>query len=142
MCWLSKLQPLTASSTSSAEYIALHQCTQAVLQLRHLLKEAHFPQIGPTVIYEDSSSCMTWAMTKIIKSASKHLAVRWHSTRQEVGTTIIPTGVPTYGQAADFLTEPLPRPTLLRHLTVLGMFHPYGIGTTSTDNIYDDAFTP
>ena len=142
VCWLSKLQPLTASSTSSAEYIALHQCTQAVLQLRHLLKEAHFPQIGPTVIYEDSSSCMTWAMTKIIKSASKHLAVRWHSTRQEVGTTIIPTGVPTYGQAADFLTKPLPRPTLLRHLTVLGMFHPYGIGTTSTDNIYDDAFTP
>ena len=133
VCWLSKLQPLTASSTSAAEYIALHQCTNAVLQLRHLLAEAHFPQAHPTTIHEDSSSCLTWATTKIIKAASKHLAVRWHSTRQEVGSTIMPTMISTNAQAADFLTKPLPRPALLRHLIVVGMHHHFGTGTTSAE---------
>jgi hypothetical protein len=105
--WASKQQPIVATSTMEAEYIALHAALQAILHLRTILEELGIKQ-GPTTIFEDNMSAIHLANGPSLPRRAKHIDVRYHSVREHVekGTIkIVP--VESAKQLADINTKNL-----------------------------------
>ena len=123
VCWFSRKQSVVATSSSHAEYIAIHTASCDVLYLRKLLTELGFPQQEATVVYEDNQSVLSWLKGEGAHSAKKHIAIKWHRVRDLVqdGTMTV-IKVSTNNQVAD----PLTKSTLSRH--ILDIFRPALLG--------------
>jgi len=52
----SKKQTITADSSTVAEFIAAHLATKEIMWARSLLAELGYPQLDPTILYEDNKS--------------------------------------------------------------------------------------
>jgi len=111
IAWRSKLHPSIALSTAEAEYIAASQATKTIKYLRYLLKELGIPQNKPTILYEDNEACIAMTKNKMVTGRSKHIELKQHYVREQVGLNNIELQyIPTKQQRADLLTKNLPRP--------------------------------
>lgn len=116
--WKSKLQTITALSTTEAEYIALSSALREVLGIIHLLEDLHknglpihcaTPKIRCRT-FEDNMSCLKLATNHRTRPRTKHLSIRLHHFRSHiVNKTITIEYISTHDQIADIFTKPLPK---------------------------------
>eukprot|EP00873_Tetraselmis_striata_P042412 jgi/Tetstr1/462676/TSEL_007642.t1 len=104
--WKSQLQATVALSTAEAEYMALCAAMCEALFLRELC----CAQSEATVIFEDNQSCIALTRNPMTHGRSKHIAIKYHFTREKVlsGEVAIEY-CPTAQMVADALTKPLGR---------------------------------
>eukprot|EP00873_Tetraselmis_striata_P010320 jgi/Tetstr1/430584/TSEL_020381.t1 len=82
--WKSQLQATVALSTAEAEYMALCAAVCEALFLRELLRELCCAQSEATVIFEDNQSCIALTRNPMTHGRSKHIAIKYHFTREKV----------------------------------------------------------
>ena len=122
--WSSKMQTITALSTTEPEYIALSTSLREVIPLMGMLKEAREngldvkdipPQVHCTV-FEDNSGALELARMPTMRPRTKHINQAYHHFREHVERKeIIVNATPTEDQMADVLTKPLPEASFSRH---------------------------
>ncbi|KAL7561623.1 hypothetical protein ACA910_001491 [Epithemia clementina (nom. ined.)] len=114
--WASKLQTLTALSTTEAEYISLSTALRDQIHLMELVKEIKSRGIqincAPPKIFckafEDNSGALEMARLPKLRPRTKHLNVNYHHFREYVERKeIVVESVTTEEQNADILTKPL-----------------------------------
>eukprot|EP00873_Tetraselmis_striata_P041905 jgi/Tetstr1/462169/TSEL_007234.t1 len=108
--WKSQLQATVALSTAEAEYMALCAAVCEALFLRELLRELCCAQSEASMIFEDNQSCIALTRNPMTHGRSKHIAIKYHFTREKVlsGEVAIEY-CPTAQMVADALTKPLGR---------------------------------
>ena len=98
--WASKMQTITAMSTTEAEYIALSTSLREVIPLMGLLKEAR-----------EHGLCVDE-----LRPRTKHINQAYHHFREHVERReILIKATPTTRQMADVLTKPLAEPAFVQH---------------------------
>jgi len=109
--WKSGRQSVVATSTTEAEYVAMSLAAREAAALRRLVTEVLQEQHPAIILYEDNKPAIhllnkpPGADTK-----TKHMDVKYHFIRQEVGRGAITViKIPTDKQAADGLTKSLNR---------------------------------
>ena len=122
--WASKMQTITAMSTTEAEYIALSTSLREVIPLLGLLREARehglrVNELPPKVIctvFEDNSGALELARLPKIRPRTKHINQAYHHFREHVERKeILIEATPTKRQIADVLTKPLAEPAFAQH---------------------------
>ena len=90
-----------------AEYVALSQAARKLLEFRYLMEDIGFPQIAPTVIYEDNMSAINLAVAPHITRKSRHIHTRHHFIRDLVAQKLaVVKHLATEDMLADFFTKP------------------------------------
>ena len=134
--WASKLQTLTALSTTEAEYIALSTACRELIPMLELMKEMftyHIKSHPATLkihckVFEDNSGGLEMAHSPKLHPCTKHINNAYHNFREYTqpasdGTkpTVAIVPVSTEEQLGDMLTKPLPAPAFIKfHKTLLG----------------------
>ncbi len=122
--WFSRMQNLTACSTTEAEYIALSTAARELIPIRELMIELaqtlKLPTIKPTIrctLFEDNVGAETLAKSPKMTPRTKHIAIRYHWFRSHVGKILDIKRVNTEDQLADVFTKPVSLQILrrLRH---------------------------
>ncbi|KAL7575276.1 hypothetical protein ACA910_001801 [Epithemia clementina (nom. ined.)] len=123
--WASKMQTLTALSSTESEYIALSSALRDMIPLMELAKEIQqrgvVDKIGqvPAVhcaVWEDNSGALEMAKVHKVRPRTKHLNNQYHHFRGYVDRREIELfAKATDEQIADMLTKPLPEGPLCKH---------------------------
>ena len=113
--WYSRLQPIVATCTMEAEYIALSLVMKDITWLRNLLQEINFPATSKATVFEDNQACIKYANDPgRFHQRSKHIDVRFHFVREKIQEGLVDlVYCPTSKMRADFLTKALPAPRFL-----------------------------
>ena len=123
--WSSTKQPVIATSSSEAEYIALTPCAQETVWMRQLLKDLGFAQNQPTIIYEDNTACIHLAQNPQINKRTKHIQVRFHWIREKIRDGAITLKYcPTKSQLADISTKIILGPHFHHLIKCMGLTLP------------------
>ena len=119
--WFSRMQKVSALSTSEAEYIALSEGVKEIL----FLQQVH-SFMGPRMdeycinVFEDNEGALKMANNPISSHRTKHIDVRHHFIRQHVQEgTISIVHIGTEEQHADVLTKALDRTRFERHVNYI-----------------------
>ena len=122
--WASKMQTITAMSTTEAEYIALSTSLREVIPMMGMLQEARehglqVDELPPKVhctVFEDNSGALELARLPKIRTRTKHINQSYHHFREHVEHQEVHIhATPTEAQLADILTKPLPEASFTRH---------------------------
>jgi len=106
--WKSQMQARTSLSSGEAEFIAVGEVTRHVLMLRYVMDEMGFGQTEPTTVHCDASAALQALEKQKCDSKLKHVATRFHRTRQEVALgTIRLRKVSSKQNVADGFTKSL-----------------------------------
>lgn len=106
--WQSKRQPITAQSSTEAEYIALSDATKEAIWLKQLAAEIVPNHDQAVKIMCDNSSAIQLALREGYRPRSKHIAVRFHLLRENVENGEIDIRhINTEKMIADSLTKPV-----------------------------------
>ncbi|XP_053235887.1 uncharacterized protein LOC128409424 [Podarcis raffonei] len=118
--WKSKKQGFVATSSCEAEYGSLSLACNEIIWFIQILKDLDCKVDLPIQEYEDSQSCIALAGSEIMKSASKHIAIRHANLRDCVQNGVIKL---EYCQShiADLFTKPLPATCHNELMTKLGL---------------------
>ena len=90
--WASKIQTITALSTTEAEYIALSMSLREVIPLMSMLKEAtdqgvQIDNLPPKIhctVFEDNSGALELARLPKMRPRTKHINQSYHHFREYV----------------------------------------------------------
>ena len=82
--WSSKKQHSIALSTAEAYYVAAGSCTAQVLWIKHQLQDYHV-NLGCVPIMCDNTSAIFLTKNLIQHFRTKHIEIRHHFLRDEVG---------------------------------------------------------
>ena len=128
--WASKMQTITAMSTTEAEYIALSTSLREVIPMMGMLQEArehglpmeYLPPKVHCTVFEDNSGALELARLPKIRPRTKHINQSYHHFREHVERQEVTIqSTPTEDQLADILTKPLPEVSFSRHRkTIMG----------------------
>ena len=121
--WASKMQTITAMSTTEAEYIALSTSLREVIPMgmlhearEHGIQVDYLPPKVHCTVFVDNSSALELARLPKIRPRTKHINQSYHHFREHVERQDVSIQVtPTEAQLADLLTKPLPEHPLQRH---------------------------
>ena len=107
--WGSKLQNVTALSTTESEVYALTESTKELLYLRTMLAELGYGDLSrPAVMYEDNSACIAQGRDLRSRSKAKHYVLRLRFLQERVARGEIHLWhCPTKLMVADALTKQL-----------------------------------
>ena len=106
--WMSRLQDIIASSSTYAEYIALHTSLSAIIHWTELAQLLRVHNSRPVSVMEDNLQCIRWAETDMINVRNRAVEVKYHRLRHYYKAKwfkIIYT--PTENMIADMFTKPL-----------------------------------
>ena len=82
--WASKKQHSVALSNAEADYVAAGRCTAQVLWIKHQLQDYNI-NLGCVPIFCDNTSAISLTKNLIQHSRTKHIEIRHHFLRDEVG---------------------------------------------------------
>ena len=104
----SKKQTVTADSSTIAELIAAFTVTKEIMWARSLLAEIGYPQLEPTIIFEDNMSTIAMVNNDGNSQKTKHIDIRYNLTREQVKNKVITMEhLKTLDMTSDILTKPL-----------------------------------
>lgn len=105
--WCSRKQPIVATSTTEAEYIAAAECCKEILYLKSLIEELITEKVEAN-LKVDNQSAIKLVKNEVINRRSKHLDVRYHFIHEKLKEkTISIEYCQSDKQVADLLTKPL-----------------------------------
>ena len=105
---ISKKQPITADSSTVAEFIGCHMALKLILSTRIFLEELGFPQKEPTILYQDNLSTIAMIYNPAHSKKTRHLEVRFNMIREHVKDARIRlVYLPTETMTSDILTKGL-----------------------------------
>ncbi len=143
--WKSKIQPVTALSTTEAEYYSAAFCCHEICWVQECLQEIgyHFAKTSmianqdylsqlevnpieilqyPTTMHEDNMACISIAKNLEKYARTKHIEVKYQFVRDLVEHCKVKLEyIPTKCQIADIFTKPLPPSDFIRHRNLLGL---------------------
>jgi hypothetical protein len=106
--WSSKTQPITATSSTYAEYISCYHAATELVWTRIYLEELGLLDTEATTIFTDNESVIQIAKNHIINPRSKHFATKFHYLRQRATSNILKLQhIPGKSNVADMWTKPL-----------------------------------
>ena len=106
--WRSGLQKTVSTSSSEAEYKALHEVSKEVIWLTNILKELGYHNGEPVIILEDNTNTIRLSENSVASSQLKHIDTVHHQIREFIQQgKIAVLHIPTLNQLADILTKPL-----------------------------------
>jgi hypothetical protein len=112
---VSKKAKIMALSSTEAEYIALFELAKLISWARQFLQDLGFPQLSPTVVFEDNKSTIHMVEFGTDRGKTKHMDVRFHYIRELVQNgSITLQHQSTLLMVADILTKALPSDSFLR----------------------------
>ena len=115
IAWSSKLQGVTANSTTCAEYIALNSAGMHGLYLLAIMRDLGVEIDGPLLLFEDNKPTIATASGTQTGKSLRHLRVAFHWLKEQVAeATIKLEYISTTLQVADLFTKALPAETFLR----------------------------
>ena len=115
--WHSRMQVVTASVTSEAEYVALSEVVKEVLLLRQM-QEFMGPsmRVGAVNVFEDNEGAIKLATNKHASRRTKHIDVKHYLARDASDARKVRVAyVRSEDQHADLLTKPLGVQTFYKH---------------------------
>jgi hypothetical protein len=91
---------------------------------RSMLAELGYPQINPTILYEDNMSTIAMINNDCNSQKTKHVAIKYNLVREQVQLQHIKMNhLPTQDMTSDMLTKALaPTPFLKLRTKLLGMY--------------------
>ena len=108
--WLSKQQPIIATSTQMAEYIAAAEGGKEALWLRSLLKSLQLWDNTGVPLHIDNQAAIQLCKNPVLHKATKHIDIIYHKIRELAADGIITIEfTESSSQKADALTKPLSR---------------------------------
>lgn len=120
--WSSRKQGVVATSTTDAEYIAVHEASKEVVWCRRLLNDINIEQDGPTVLFCDNTAAQTLLQNPIFHRRTKHIDIKYHYTRDLIKQRLTNVEhVSSQLQLADILTKPLARERFETNRNLLNM---------------------
>ena len=112
----SKKQTITADSSTVAELIAAHLATKEIMWARSMLAEMGYPQINPTILFEDNMSTIHIINNDCNSQKTKHIDIRYNVVREQVQNNQIGmVHLGTKDMTSDILTKAV-GPTTFIHL--------------------------
>jgi hypothetical protein len=121
IAWSSRTQQLVCTSSTESEYRAMSECSKHALWMSKLLTELRVPHV-PYPIFGDNKGAIDavtgYGYTKHTKHIELHLD--FMKQRRELGQLVFKK-VPGPDNPADMLTKPLPKHTLARFRSMIGM---------------------
>ena len=125
--WRSCLQPITALSTTEAEYIGITEAAKEALWLKGLMLEMGLDQ-NVVWIYSDSQSALMLAQNAVYHARMKHIDIRYHRIRElvEEGEVEL-VKVHTKENPADALTKVLPRDSFQKCVSLMQLMDTAGV---------------
>ena len=115
--WPSRVQEVTASGTSEAEYVALSEVVKEVLFLRQV-QEFMEPsmRVGAVNVFEDNEGAIKLTTNKHASRRTKHINVKHHLVRDASDARKVRVAyVKSEDQHADLLTKPLDMQKFYKH---------------------------
>ena len=115
--WHSRMQEVTASDTSEAEYVALSEVVKQVLFLRQV-QEFMGPsmRVGAVNVFEANEEAIKLATNKHASRRTKHIDVKHHLVRDAPDARKVRVAYVRSGdQHADLLTKPLDMQKFCKH---------------------------
>ena len=115
--WHSRMQEVTTSGTSEAEYVALSEMVKEVLFLRQV-QEFMEPsmRVGAVNVFEDNEGAIKLATNKHASRRTKHIDVKHHLVRDASDARKVRVAyVRSEDQHADLLTKPLDMQKFYKH---------------------------
>jgi hypothetical protein len=95
-------------SSTEAEYNSMFEDGKLIAWARQYLYDLGFPQLQPTMIYEDNLSTIHMVQNGNDKGRTKHMDVRYHFIRTLLLSKKVQLShLPTHEMTADILTKPL-----------------------------------
>ena len=114
-----------ALSSTETEYMGQTMAATTVQWVRNLLKELKIDGIVPkeaTIIHADNQGAIKLANTTQYHRRSKHIAVRYHYTRNLIENEVVKLDFkPTEEMMADGLTKPLAGTPFRNFIRMLGL---------------------
>lgn len=109
IAWSSKAQPVTATSSTMAEYMAAYSASTECIWARSFLKSLNLlPAGNPTTIYCDNAAVISLSEDHMVNPRSKHFDTKYHYLREQVTVGEIQLKhCPGNANVADALTKPL-----------------------------------
>ncbi|WOG83036.1 hypothetical protein DCAR_0102210 [Daucus carota subsp. sativus] len=120
--WSSKKQPMTALSSTEAEYVAATSAACQAIWLRRLLAEVNQEQVGATEIFCDNVAAISMSKNPAFHSRTKHIDIRHHFIRDLVAEGKITLEYcSTHEQVADILTKSLSKEKFCYFRSMMGV---------------------
>jgi hypothetical protein len=122
--WKSRKQPVTATSSTKAEYIAYSITTKEAVWLQKVLTDLHYhyPDVKKVLLYGDNKPALSLTSNPTHHSHTKHILVPYHYVREQVEEGCISIEyIPTRLMPADGLTKPLTGVAFDRFVSMLGL---------------------
>ncbi|GKU93614.1 hypothetical protein SLEP1_g7191 [Rubroshorea leprosula] len=120
--WSSKKQSVVALSTCEAEYVAAASSACQAIWLLNLMNQIYALMKEPMKIFVDNVSVIDLAKNPITHGRSKHIDVRFHFLRDQVGKKAIElVYCKSENQVADILAKPLKFEAFIKLRSMLGM---------------------
>ena len=108
--WQSRRQGCIATSTYTAEFVAMRQAVEEAISLRFMLRCLGCNVDGSTKLFGDNLSTITSASSPDAELKKKHVAISYHMVREAVAAKIVlPIHVNSADNFADILTKALGR---------------------------------
>lgn len=105
--WRSRKQPIVATSSTEAEYIAAAECCRELIYLKMLIEELTGLEIKATLRI-DNLSAISLIKNGVINRRSKHIDVRYHFIKEKFDDGVIKLEhCSTNEQIADIFTKSL-----------------------------------
>ena len=114
--WGSKKQPVTAISSTEAEYYSASACGVETLATRHVVNEDLDTTIQATPVYIDNSACVNLAKDFNSCKRAKHINRRVNFLNDYVDQKEMEIlSISTHDNTADIFTKPLGKIKFLKH---------------------------
>ena len=115
-CKSGKMKNVVLSSCES-EHVSLCHGGTEIIYVRRFLNDLGFPQVNPTIIYEDNQSTIKQVYGSMNHNVTKHISPKFHFVKQQVELKKISVVYTESSEnTADIFTKPLNKQIFQEHL--------------------------
>ena len=114
VAWHSRKQSVVALSSTDAEYVACTTAVTNIIDLRRVVEHVGIKLPKPTLLRVDNQSAIVMIQRRRFEPKLKHIDVRFHFIKQEIGKSVVVEYVQSKLNLADIFTKALPLADYLR----------------------------